>query len=122
MVGRWGRTWAMVLREEITAETATLAAWPVRPAELARLADFADVILGVFRGEVVAAYDITSWRLETEAERERAAREWRRHFPRVVFEGTPWQTWAHLIGTSSPGRPWTQWPVQYLDAAALQRH
>lgn len=53
------RTWPMVLRGDATAEGATLAAWPVRPAELARLANFADVILGVFRGDVVAAYDVT---------------------------------------------------------------
>jgi hypothetical protein len=55
----------MVLRAEIAADTATLAAWPVRLAELARLGDFADVILGVLRGDVVAAYDVTRWRLET---------------------------------------------------------
>ena len=116
-----GQTWPRVLREEITADTATLAAWPVRPAERRRLNDFADVLVGVFRGEVVTAYDVTRWRFETDAERAEAARNWPRNFPRVIFEGAPSQVWAQLIGTANPGRPFTQWPVQYLDTTALRR-
>ncbi|MGO9080586.1 MAG: hypothetical protein ACLQDY_16335 [Streptosporangiaceae bacterium] len=39
---------------QATAEAATQGAWPMRPAELERLDDFADVIAGVFRERVVS--------------------------------------------------------------------
>jgi len=115
------RTWPIVQRGDATAEEAALGIWPVRPAENARLADFADVIRGVVRGRVVTAYDITGWRPETSAERAAALRDdLGRHFPRVVFEGVPSQAWEHMIGSASPGGPLGQWPVRYLDTADVR--
>ena len=117
-----GKTWPRVLREHATAEWATLRAWPVWPRQYARLADFADVILGVYRGQVVTAYDITGWREETDAEMLKGISQGHpRHCPRVIFEGRPSQGWKHLIGSSNPGQPFTQWPVQYLETSTLRQ-
>jgi hypothetical protein len=62
-----------------------------------------DAVLGVYQNEVVTAFDITGWSRNREG--------------RVVFEGTPSQKWAHLIGTPNPGKPHQTW--QYVDAATL---
>lgn len=114
------RTWPLVLRGAATADEATRGAWPARPAELDRLGHFADAILGVVRSNVVTAFDITGWRLEETAERAAAVRNrLGRTWPRLVFDVVPSQAWAHLIGTPSPGRPFTQWPIQYLETATL---
>jgi hypothetical protein len=73
--------------------------WPMRPAELAALATYADVLLGIHRGEVVAAYDNLTWRPEEDAERRHEVRlGLPRGWPRYVFDGTKSSTWAHLIG------------------------
>ena len=103
------KTWPMVLQEthparrEALAKLYTCYAWPVRPAEEAALARYADVLLGIHRGEVVTAYDITSLRREEDAERTHEVRQGLpRAWPRIVFDATPSKTWAHLIGTPCP--------------------
>lgn len=116
-----GYTWPRVIKGLITTEDALLVAWPVRPSEEEHLLRDTDVLLGVFRGEVVAAYDITGWRWETPQERATAAREWRRHYPRVIFAGRPSQSWQHLIGTANPAGSFTQWPVKYLGTTKVQQ-
>lgn len=60
------RTWPLVLRGDADdgEAGALLGPWPVRPTELANLDSYADVIAGVFRGQVVAVYDITGRRAE----------------------------------------------------------
>jgi hypothetical protein len=116
-----GYTWPRVIKGLMTTEDALLVAWPVRPSEEEQLVRAADVLLGVFRGEVVAAYDITDWRWETPQERAEAAREWRRHFPRVIFEGRPSKRCQHLIGTANPAGSFTRWPVKYLDTVKVQQ-
>jgi hypothetical protein len=92
----------MVLQETHPAKREALAklymcyAWPVRPAEEADLARYADVILGIHRGEVISAYDVTDWRREEDAERaHEKGQGLPRHWPRVVFDGTRSSTWAH---------------------------
>jgi hypothetical protein len=116
------KSWPMVQHGEATAGSATLRAWPMWPRQYARLPEFADLILGVYQGDVVTAFDITRWREETEAERLREIGQGNpRHCPRVIFEGNPSPTWKHLIGSRNPGQPFTQWPVQYLDTAVLNR-
>ena len=101
------KTWPMVLQEDNPAKREALAklytfyAWPVRPAEEAALHNYADVILGIHRGEVVTAYDITRWRRETDTERtHELSQGLPRRWPRIVFEGTQSSTWAQLIGTA----------------------
>lgn len=104
----------------MTREEATLRAWPVWPAQIERLVRFGDVLVGVFRGQVVTVFDIKNWRRETPAERAAAAQTWSRSGPeRVIFDGVPSKRWAHLAGRPSPGRRMTGWPVQYVDTPAL---
>lgn len=114
------QTWPLVLREAATPEAATQGAWPVRPTELESLDSFADVIAGVFRERVVSVFEITGWQWESDAERAAAIRQGHsRDNPRIVFEIRPSDRWAGLVGRSNPGRPFTRWPVQYLDTAAV---
>lgn len=119
------RTWPLVLRGTSTGGEAgaLLGSWPMRPAELAALDRYADIIAGVFRGQVVAVYGITGRRPEKPAERAEAqAHGLGRRFDRVIFEGSPSPAWAHKVGSSNPGKPFTQWPVQYLDTATVWRY
>jgi hypothetical protein len=65
---RLNKTWPMVFEETHPAIRETLAkfytcyAWPMRPAELAALPAYADVLLGIHRGNVVTACDDLTWR------------------------------------------------------------
>jgi hypothetical protein len=94
----------------------------VRPAEFERLDEFADVIAGVFRERVVSVFDITGRRWENNAERAAALQQGlSRENPRIIFHVVASHAWAGLIGTANPGRPFTQWPVQYIDTATLAR-
>jgi hypothetical protein len=116
------RTWPLVLSGHATAEAATQGAWPLRLAEFEHLDEFADVIAGVFREQVVSVFEIIGWRWETNAERAAALRQGlSRQNPRIVFDIASSQAWAGLIGTANPGRPFTQWPVQYIHTAKLTR-
>ena len=109
-------------KREALARLYTFYAWPVRPAEEAALARYADVILGIHRGEVVTAYDITDWRREKDAERQyEASHGLPRSWPRIVFEGTPSATWAYLIGTACPAPPPGQWPIRYVATSTVAR-
>src|SRR5947209_18379225 len=85
------RSWPKVQAGEEDAQERTLGSW----AQITNkdLEAHADVILGVYRNEVVTAYDIESWtRDETNG--------------RVTFKGKPSEKWAHLIHTPNPGKPW----------------
>ncbi len=69
---------------------ALLGSWPVRSAEMANLGRYADVIAGVFRGQMVAVYDITGRRAEKPSEHADAkAHGHGRRFERVIFGGNP---------------------------------
>ena len=120
------KTWPMVLNETHPAKRETLAkfytcyAWPMRPAELAALAVYADVLLGIHRGEVVTAYDNLTWDREEDADRVHEVRQGLpRAWPRIVFDGTKSTKWAHLIGSPCPAPPPRQWPIRYVDTSAL---
>jgi hypothetical protein len=120
------KTWPMVLKETHPAKRETLAkfytcyAWPMRPAELAALAAYADVLLGIHRGEVVTAYDNLTWRPEEDAERTHEVRQGLpRGWPRFVFDGTKSSAWARLIGGPSPAPPPGQWPIRYVDTSTV---
>lgn len=116
------KTWPLVLSGRATAEAATQGAWPVRPAEFEDLDEYADVLAGVFRERVVSVYDITAWRWETSAERAAALRQGlSRQNPRIVFNINGSPAWAGLIGSANPGRPFTQWPVQYVHANTIPK-
>lgn len=116
------KTWPLVLSGHATAEAATQGAWPVRPADLERLDDYADIIAGVFRAKVVSVFDITGWRWETNAERAAALQHGlSRENPRIVCDVVPSQAWARLIGTANPGRAFSRWPLQYIDTTTVAR-
>lgn len=89
------KTWPTVLQETYSAKREALAklytcyAWPARPAEEAALFEYADVLLGIHRREVVTAYDNLSWRREEDAERtHEVGQGLPRACPRIVFDGT----------------------------------
>src|SRR5262245_61730454 len=114
------KTWPMVMAGTKTPEEATFHAWPIRPEDEAAFRRHSDVVLGIFPGRVVTAYNVTGYRAETSAERDHERRQGlgRRH-PRVVLEGIESETWRHLIDGPSPGTPFTRWPVQYIDTDSL---
>lgn len=115
------KTWPMVLQEmhpakrEALAKLYTCYAWPVRPAEEAALATYADVLVGIHRGDVVTAFDHLTWRREDDAEQTHEVRQGLpRAWPRIVFDGAKSTKWAHLIGTLCPAPPPGQWPIRYV--------
>ena len=86
------RTWPLVLRRDANGgdSGALVGSWPVRPDELANLDSYADAIAGVFRGQVVAIYDITGSRAERPSERAEAqAHGPGRRFERVISKAVP---------------------------------
>ncbi len=103
-------SWPNVLAGEDDADRATLKAWAgINDASLQR---YADVVLGIYKDEVVSAYDVTGW------ERQKGDR----NRTRVAFEGNHSKRWGHLIGTPNPGTTWGPGmarPVQYLDTQRL---
>jgi len=106
------KTWPMVMAGTKTPDEATFYAWPIRPEDEAAFKRHGDVVLGIFLGRVVTAYDITSHRAETSTERDHERRQGLgRHHARVVLEGLESETWRHLVDGPSPGMPFTQWPV-----------
>lgn len=101
------RTWPTVVAGTRTAAEVTLGEWAQVPEEA--LTEFGDAILGVYKHEVVSAFDIDGWTRDPET-------------GRVTFTGTESERWAHLIGGPNPGPRWTQGqarPVKYLDTAEI---
>ena len=100
------KLWPAVLGGCRTAAEVTLGDWAQMTDE--DVERYGDVILGIFRNEVVSAFDVTGWK--------------RRPDRRVTFQGVPSKSWAHLIGTPNPGKRWVPGqarPVQYLATTAL---
>ncbi len=101
------QTWPAVLAGKASAADVTLGSWAqIKDADLDANAD---VILGIYKNQVVTAFDIEKW---TRGEDDN----------RVTFVGQPSQKWARLIGTPNPGRPWVKGaarPVQVLPTAFL---
>jgi hypothetical protein len=100
------RTWPFVISGERTAAEVTLRDWAAITD--ADLNIYADAVLGIFRNEVVSAFDVTSWERGEDG--------------RIRFHGEPSMEWSHLIGTPNPGKPWVRGmarPVQYLSTTAL---
>jgi hypothetical protein len=99
------QSWPLVLEGKANAADVTLGRWAqLRDSDLEA---HADAILGIYKNEVVTAFDIEDWRREGD---------------RVTFIGHPSQIWAHLIRTSNPGKHWKQGmarPVQILPTAVL---
>lgn len=103
-------TWPAVANGQADAAAITLGNW----AQISdnSLDTYADSILGIYKNEVVTAFDLTGWQRLTEGP----------DAGRVTFTGRPSQQWKHLIGTPNPGTPWTAGmarPVQYLDTPTL---
>ena len=100
------KSWQEVQAGVRTPEEVTLRAWHgITDQSLHR---YADAVLGIYREEVVTAYDITGWARTSDG--------------RVAFEGEESAKWAHLIGTNNPGAEWVRGaarPVKYLDTAIL---
>lgn len=105
LVANVSRTWPSVMTEDRTAEESVLGDWAA--LNEAKLHQYADAILGVADGTVVAAYDIDRWeRLEN---------------GRVRFQGQRSARWARFIGSPSPVT-WTQGaarPIRYLATEEL---
>ncbi len=101
------QTWPKVVAGEADAAEITLGAW----AQLSDkdLETHADAILGIYKNEVVTAFDIEGWSRDEGS-------------GRVTFMGKPSQEWGHLVGTPNPGKPWVQGmsrPVQVFPTAVL---
>lgn len=104
------QNWLQVLIGSTSPDEAVLKDWPgVRENDLKR---YGDVLVGLYRNTVVAAYDIDQ--LATTLT-EGGAR----------FAGKPSTDWAHLVGQSNPGKPWSPQghpePVQFLDSTLVPR-
>src|SRR5258707_210427 len=101
------QTWPMVQRGQLAADAATLGDWA--GISDTALADYGDVVLGIFDNTVVSAYDIDGWDRTDEG--------------RVRFTGAPSTRQAHLVGTPNPGKAWgvkgMARPVQYLDTVVV---
>lgn len=104
------QTWPLVLDGKLTPADATLGNW--FGINDAAIAEYGDGLLGIYDNKVVTAFDITPGSAVRDAE------------GRVTFQGGPSQTWAHLIGTPSPGKPWgvrgMARPIQYLHTVILE--
>ncbi|MEV4212545.1 hypothetical protein [Micromonospora sp. NPDC049662] len=103
-------SWPRVLAGEsgCTPEWSVLGDWATIAEH--RLAEFGDVLAGVYDNTVVAVYDIDLANT---------------HFVggKVRFAGSPSTSWAHLIGQPNPGKQWGQQGyarnVQYVDTAVV---
>lgn len=103
-------SWPAVVCGEKDAAEVTLGNWAGIADD--KLDTYADTIVGIYKNEVVTAFDIIGWKKLTDGT----------GAGRIAFTGHPSSRWAHLIGTSNPGRPWTKGmarPVQYLDTRVL---
>lgn len=104
------QTWPKVLSGEDNPKRATLGGWAHVSDEA--LDTYGDVALGIYKNEVVSAFDITGWQFLEEEGLPR----------RVEFLGRGSKEWHHLIGQPNPGQRWKQGqsrPVQYLDTREL---
>lgn len=102
------KSWPQVLAGSRTAADVTLGAWA--KVSDAAIEEYGDVIAGIYKNEVVTAYDIDGYTRGGDGDR-------------VTFTGQESTRWAHLVGTPNPGRPWTRGmarPVQYLPTKALE--
>jgi hypothetical protein len=102
------QSWPAVKAGTRTAAEVTLGEWAQLPD--GALAEYGDVILGIYDNEVVSAFDIDGWSRDPDNDR-------------VTFTGTESETWAHLVGGPNPGPRWKQGqagPVQYLDTAEVE--
>ncbi|MGW5301710.1 DUF6508 domain-containing protein [Rhodococcus aetherivorans] len=109
LASSWPATPAVVCGEKDAAEV-TLGNWAGIADD--KLDTYADTIVGIYRNEVVTAFDITGWRRLADGA----------DAGRIAFTGRPSTRWTHLIGTPNPGRTWTKGmarPIQYLDTTAL---
>jgi hypothetical protein len=100
------QTWPDVMAGADKADRATLEAWAGISDESANI--YADAGLGIYRNQVVTAYDFTGWERLPDG--------------RIKFTGNESQQWKHLIGTANPGEPWVRGqarPVKYLDTRVL---
>lgn len=103
-------SWPAVARGVADAADVTLGNWAGIADD--KLESHADAVLGIYKNEVVTAFDITGWRRLTDGN----------DAGRIAFTGHPSRRWGHLIGTPNPGTPWTKGmarPVQYLDTRIL---
>lgn len=103
-------SWPAVTTGEADAADITLGNWAQISDD--SLDTYADSILGIYKNDVVTAFDITGWQRIAEGT----------DAGRVAFTGRPSLQWKHLIGAPNPGAPWTAGmarPVQYLDTTTL---
>lgn len=105
-------SWPAVVAGQADPAAVTLGNWAQVSDD--SLDTYADAILGIYKNEVVTAFDIIGWHRLTEGP----------DAGRVAFTGERSQQWKHLIGTPNPGKPWTAGmarPIQYLDTAIMTR-
>lgn len=94
------RTWPQVLAGHISAEDSVMGNWAALSE--AKLHQYADAVVGVAAGTVVAVFDVANWSTVEDN--------------RVRFYGAPSTRWAHLVGSPSP-ITWTRGqarPVRYV--------
>lgn len=105
LVVNLSKSWPKVLNGVALASDVTLCSWASITDD--SLDKYADVVLGVYQGVVVSAFDITGWERIPDG-------EWK---GRVTFFGVESKQWAGLIGQPNPTTPWVQGsarPVKYL--------
>lgn len=101
------KSWPDVLAGTRAAADITLGEWHNIGDDA--IDQYGDAILGIYKNEVVTAYDITGYTRNPTDDR-------------VIFTGTQSTTWDHLIGQPNPGKRWVRGqsrPIQYLDTTTL---
>ncbi len=102
------QSWPAVKAGTRPAAEVTLGEWAQLTDEA--LAEYGDVIPGIYDNQVVSAFDIEGWSRDPDNRR-------------VTFTDTESERWAHLIGEANPRPRWKQGqagPVQYLATAVVE--
>lgn len=102
------QSWPEVEAGSRTVEDVTLGDWAQLTDDA--LETYADVVLGIYKHEVVSAFDIESWIRDPET-------------GRIRFTATESQEWAPLVGGPNPGPRWEQGqatPVKRVDTDTVR--
>ncbi len=101
------KSYREVLSGHLDMDDATLGWWAGVTDEAA--ARYGDVVLGVFKEQVVSAFDTVGYQRDAEG--------------RVFFDGEESSEFGAMIGKPSPVKPWVRGqarPIQYIDTDVVR--